>query len=59
MGLAMYIFVVFSVLFPAVLSDRDKIEFAENLLQCTQIKRINDCLLDTLEDLRSFMNLFS
>ena len=57
MGFLMYIFVVFSVLFPAVLSDRDKVEFAENLLQCTNIKHINDCLHETLEDLRSFMRV--
>jgi len=53
-------FVVLSsvLLFPAViLSDRDKIEFAENLLQCTHIKQMNDCLLETLEDLRSFMRV--
>ena len=53
----MYIFVVFGVLFPAVLSDKDKSEFAENLLQCTNQKHINDCLHETLEDLRSFMRV--
>ena len=58
--LKMNVFVVLSsvLLFPAViLSDRDKIEFAENLLQCTHIKQMNDCLLETLEDLRSFMRV--
>ena len=58
--LKMNAFVVISsvLLFPAViLSDRDKIEFAENLLQCTHIKQMNDCLLETLEDLRSFMRV--
>ena len=56
----MYVVVVLSsvLLFPAViLSDRDKIEFAENLLQCTHTKQINECLLETLEDLRSFMRV--
>jgi hypothetical protein len=57
MGLVMYMLVVFGVLFPAVLSDRDKAEFATNLLQCTNTKHINDCLHDTLEDLRSFMRV--
>ena len=57
MGLSIYIVVVFSVIFPAVLSDKDKSEFAENLLQCTHTKHINDCLHETLEDLRSFMRV--
>ena len=57
MGLVMNIFILFGVLFPAVLSDKDKSEFAENLLQCTHLKHINDCLHETLEDLRSFMRV--
>ena len=57
MGLSIYIIVLFSILFPAVLSDKDKSEFAENLLQCTHTKHINDCLHETLEDLRSFMRV--
>ena len=59
-NLKFYVFVALCsvLLFPAViLSDRDKIEFAENLLQCTHIKKINECLLETLEDLRSFMRV--
>ena len=57
MGLAKYVIVAFSVFFPIVLSDRDRSQFAENLLQCTYTKHINDCLLQTLEDLRSFMRV--
>lgn len=54
---ARYLFVLLSALFPIVLSDRDRKEFAENLLQCTHTNHINDCLRITLEDLRSFMRV--
>ena len=58
MDLQKFVFVIIScALFPWVLSDRDKVQFAENLLECTKTTPINDCLRTTLEDLRSFMRI--